>query len=135
MERYFYFDRTKSIEELESNIWDKPTFESSLILAVHELRKKALDELTLSDVRILISQKIGLRFVMALAIEALEENILAKGDFYSGDLLNVVSEVENEFWSENSNLKDDFEKILICAIDNLISKLELFKLNTCESKN
>lgn len=134
MERYFYFDRTKSIEALEENNWDNPTYESNLVLTVHELRKKPLNQLTASELRILIGQKIAMSFVVALAIEELEDNVLVESDLYSGDLLNVVSEIGNEFWSKNPELKDDFEKILINAIENLNSKFDLFKQNTYQSK-
>jgi hypothetical protein len=37
----------------------------------------------------MIGQKIGLDYLILLALESLEGNILLEGNFYCGDLLNV----------------------------------------------
>jgi hypothetical protein len=47
----------------------------------------------------MIGQGIGLPFLMPLAVERLEEEPLAAGDYYPGDLLQAVLRADEEFWS------------------------------------
>ncbi|WP_145048159.1 contact-dependent growth inhibition system immunity protein [Paenibacillus xylanexedens] len=56
-------DLIKTLEELEGEHWDEPNFASSLVIQVHELRKKPLCELNNEDLRILIGQQINLNFI------------------------------------------------------------------------
>ena len=51
----------------------------------------------------MIGQEIGLYFLMPLAIETLTDNIFAEGDYYEGDLLKNVLEVNTKFWDDNKN--------------------------------
>lgn len=62
------------------------------------LRRVQLRLLTIENLRILIGQNIGLPFLMPLALEQLEQNPLAEGDFYPGDLLCAALRVEADFW-------------------------------------
>lgn len=82
----------ETLEQLEGHVWPPPNYESHLISTVHQLRKKPLTEFTNEDLRILIGQSVGLPHLLPLALEVLEQEPLAEGDFYPGDLLaNVVS--------------------------------------------
>ena len=85
-----------TLEELEHEIWDEPSFDSNLAKTCHQLRKKPLDQFTTEDLRIMIGQKIGLKHLMPIAINILETEPLAEGDYYPGDLLSNV--VENYDW-------------------------------------
>ena len=42
MEKYFHFDRNKSLQELEEQEWDKQNFDSHLVLTCHKLSKKTI---------------------------------------------------------------------------------------------
>lgn len=97
-----------SLEEIESDVWSEPTFESQLVKTCHKLRKKPLELFTIEDLRIMIGQQISLRILLPLALEQLEIDPLAEGDFYPGDLLAAVLRTEDVFWS---NHPDDCERL------------------------
>ena len=42
MEKYFHFDRSKSLQELEGQDWSEATFGSYLVITCQELRRKAI---------------------------------------------------------------------------------------------
>lgn len=102
----------KSLESLENKVWDSPEFESQLVLRCHKLRKIPLIEYEIEDIRLMISQRIGLIYLIPLAIEKLEENVLVEGDLYEGDLLEAVGKVDQKFWEDNPNLKTAFHELL-----------------------
>ncbi len=93
------FDRCKSLEELERGAWGEPAYDSFLVTTAHRLRRKPLADFTTEDLRIMIGQQIGLPFLIQLAVERLEVEPLAEGDFYPGDLLKAVLGVGEQFWS------------------------------------
>ena len=99
------FDKTKSLQELENEDWGKPNFNSRLVQECHRLRRIPLEDFNVEDLRTLIGQNIGLNYVVPLAIEKLEQNPLAEGNYYSGDLLVNVLRVEPKFWSKFPTLK------------------------------
>jgi hypothetical protein len=80
----------ETLEVLEGDVWPPADFHSHLVAMVHQLRKKPLLEFTVEDLRIMIGQRIGLPHLMPLAIGILEQEPLAEGDFYPGDLLYSV---------------------------------------------
>jgi len=119
---------TKSFEALEKDYWGEPKYGSHLTTTCHRLRKIQLKDFETEDLRIMIGQNIGLKYLIPLAIKTLEENILADGDFYEGDLLKSVLTSDIEYWKvENENWT------LVCSIFNenigLIEK-EAMKYNT-----
>lgn len=70
-----------------------------------------LRELTAGHLRMLIGQKIGLQFLVPVAIEALSENPLLEASYYRGDLLGAVSQVPEEFWAANAEMNNDFVEV------------------------
>ncbi len=98
------FDRNSSLEELEDMKLGDPEFGSALVTRVHQLYKKPLVTFTVEDLRLMIGQAIGLRFLVPLALETLERDPLASGDYYEGDLLLTVLRVDKEFWKEHPDL-------------------------------
>jgi len=64
---------SKSIEQLENNCWtDEIEFPSNLVLNCHKYRKIPIKDLTTEQIRLLISQKIGIEYLVEIAIEKLE---------------------------------------------------------------
>ena len=101
----------KTLEILENKVWEKPDYESYLVTTCYELRKKQLKEFEIEDFRIMIGQNIGLKYLIPLALEILNNNILSEGDYYEGDLLlNVLKSDENYWKSEKENWK------IMCSI-------------------
>jgi hypothetical protein len=108
-------DKTShTLEDLEKLVWAnfKENEMTPLIKSCNELRKKPLMDYTIEDLRIMISQEVGLYFLMPLAMKCLEENILAEGDFYKGDLLKAVLEIDSSFWLKHPVYFDRLKSII-----------------------
>ena len=104
---------TKSIEQLEKDIWKNPSeFPTDLIEKCYRYRKISIAELTNEQLRLLISQKIGIEYLIGIVLEKLERNILTECDFYEGDLLVVVSSLPVEFWNKNQPEFLTFKKLV-----------------------
>jgi len=95
------FDPAKSLQEIEGSDWGEPTFDSYPVTAVHHLRRKPLNELSVEDLRVMIGQDVGVSFLMDFALKELEKNPLAEGNHYPGDLLAAVLTVKEPFWRDH----------------------------------
>lgn len=97
---------SKTLESLEKDYWGEPEYNSYLVSTCHRLRKKPLKDFETEDLRIMIGQNIGLSYLIPLALDKLDDNILADGDFYEGDLLQAVLKSDKEYWkAEKENWK------------------------------
>lgn len=123
MEKYFHFDRNKSLQELEGEDWESPAFNSQLVNTCHKLRYKSLGSFEVEDLRVMIGQNFSLDYLIPLALETLEDNIYAEGNFYCGDLLDAVLRVDFDFWRKNPIYKSDLEYIISKNIEDLEGKL------------
>ena len=92
-----------TLEQLENDIWEDPGEVTRLVNTIYRLRKKPLREFTTEDLRITIGQQVGLAYLIPLAIDILKKDILSEGDYYPGDLLKNVLEIEAGYWSKNKN--------------------------------
>ena len=116
--------QSKSIEQLENDYWKEPSeFPTNLVKRCFEYRKIKVSELTIEQIRLLISQKIGIEFLIGIALEKLEQNIIVEGDLYEGDLLDSVSKVPTEFWNKNSTEFLNFKNIFESHKEKIISEL------------
>jgi hypothetical protein len=104
-------DRDKTLTELDNHDWGPPTYQSNLVKSAHRLRNTPLREFTTEDLRLMIGQNIGLKYLMPLAIERLEADPLIEGDYYPGDLLCMVLGVNQGYWFENKSLRDEVASI------------------------
>ena len=104
----------KSLESLEKKIWPVLGSDegSNLIKTCNSLRKKQLQEFTTEDLRIMIGQEIGLYFLIPLAIETLTDNLFAEGDYYEGDLLKSVLDVDTKFWDDNKDYWQQLNELI-----------------------
>jgi hypothetical protein len=96
-------DRNKSLQQLEDCDWGEPQYDSHLVIECHRLRRVPLREFSVENLRIMIGQSIGLEYLMPLALERLEENPFAKGDYYPGDLLVNVLGCDARFWQQHAD--------------------------------
>jgi len=92
--------RNLTLDELEGVVWGEPTYDSHLVLTCHRLRRKPIGEFTVEELRVMIGQKIGLPYLLPLALEHLEADPFAAGDFFPGDLLKVVLDAEAQWAAE-----------------------------------
>jgi hypothetical protein len=107
------FDLTGTIEKLESDYrGDADEYYSGLVKTCHTLRKKPLKDFTVEDLRIMIGQNIGLKYLIPLAVNELDINILSEGDYYEGDLLSNVLSSDENYWRENENERNRILQII-----------------------
>jgi hypothetical protein len=126
------YNRTKSLQELEQDDWGDQNYDSHLVTTVHRLRRKPLAEFTVEDLRIMIGQRVGLPFLIPLAMERLEEEPLAAGDLYAGDLLGAVLRVGDKFWVSHPDFLQRVRKIVARVKDLLPSLDETNRLTLLE---
>jgi hypothetical protein len=93
--------KVKTLEILEKDVWEHSDSNYSLISKIYELRKIPLENLTIENLRIIISQEVGLNYLVPLAIEILREDLWVEGDYYEGDLLQSVLKIKVDFWTKN----------------------------------
>jgi hypothetical protein len=117
-----------TIEELEGKYVPVPDREevSFLIWRICSLRKKPIPEFTIEDLRIMIGQNEGLKYLIPPALEILEQDPFAEGDFYPGDLLKMVLKSDKNYWKDNRNQKERVKTISLRAAK------ELRKLDTTD---
>ncbi|MEQ9164910.1 MAG: contact-dependent growth inhibition system immunity protein [Fulvivirga sp.] len=103
----------KSIENLERDFWgDPPKDSTSLVENVHRLRALPIEKLNYGDIRLLIGQNVGLKYLVPLVIDILEGDIFFEADFYEGDMLQNTLNIDEKFWVENSDLKGRLNYLL-----------------------
>ena len=102
----------KTLEELENNIWTNTEFPTGLVRKYHFLRKKKLRDFSVEDLRLMLSQDIGAKYLVPVAIKILKTDILAEGDFYPGDLLESILNLPVDFWIYNKTLLDDLGNLI-----------------------
>lgn len=105
-------DLNKSLQELENCDWGEPSYDSHLVVTCYKLRRVPLKLLSTENLRILIGQNIGLKFLIPLALEHLHRQPLAQGDFYPGDLLVALLHVEANFWTLHPNYCEEIHQIV-----------------------
>ncbi len=129
--------RQKSLESLEKKTWPALSSDegSYLIKICNTLRKKQLQDFTTEDLRIMIGQEIGLYFLMPLAIETLTGNLFAEGDYYEGDLLKSVLEVDTKFWDDNKNYWQQLNDIIKDRRQEIAKmKFDISKFYNCKHR-
>lgn len=106
------FDLSKSLQELENCDWGEPMYDSHLVVTCHKLRRVPLKLFNTENLRMMIGQKIGLKFLVPLALKHLYAHPLAQGDFYPGDLLVSLLRIETAFWSQNLDYCKEIHQIV-----------------------
>ena len=117
-----------TLEELDGDDWGTPPYDSSLVSNCHRLRRVQLKDFSIEDLRIMIGQEIGLKYLLPIAFVELEKDPFAEGDFYPGDLLKNVLGVSREFWQQHSELQERMDAIVERArakLENLDESDEL----------
>lgn len=102
----------KSIEELENSRWVESDFDSYVVRTVQEARKKPLSELSNEEIRVLVSQKVGLKYILPMAVAILKRNPLTEASLYEGDLLECVLRLSPSDWSDNPEDYREFREII-----------------------
>ncbi|MFF4017422.1 contact-dependent growth inhibition system immunity protein [Streptomyces sp. NPDC001843] len=98
-------DREKSIEDLDGVRWPPPPADStSLVRGVHELRKRPVKDLSVEDLRRLIGQDLGLRWLLPMALDFLRETAPDEAaiGWYDDDLLSAVLTRKEPAWRSSA---------------------------------
>ncbi len=106
---FYQMQERKSIEQLENDYWADFDFPTALVERCHKYRKIPIKNLTIEQIRTLISQNIGLEFLLPKALDVLKLNILAEGEYYPGDLLSAV--LTTKEWNDEP-LREQFKVLL-----------------------
>jgi CDI immunity proteins len=99
-----YFDRSKTLEELEGVELSEQVWPTPLVKEVHRLRTVPLEKFSTENLRIMIGQQCGLLYLVPMALDVLDLDPWAAGDLYKGDLLHSVLRVESDFWTHHLDL-------------------------------
>ena len=97
--------RDKTLLELEGAGGAVSTSDRHLVKAVRRLQGLPIRDYRIEDLRLMIGQGIGLPYLVPIALDVLESNPFAKGDYYPGDLLKMVTSVPHGFWSDHPSFR------------------------------
>ena len=107
--------RQKTLEDLEKEFWGEPTYDSYLVKRTHEIRKLPLDDLPNDDIAMMLRQKFSLDYIVPLAIEKLQVDVLAHGDTGSeGAIMDAMVKIPADYWHSNK----DYWKIIRKLLDD-----------------
>jgi hypothetical protein len=122
----------KSLEELENKSWGDPLEENTaLVRECLRLSKVPIGEFSAADLRIMISQGFGLKYLIPLAIDKLKNDIFTEAFFYEGDLLSAVLNVQEKFWKENPIFREQLNEL----VDNNKQEIGQRKIDTSQFFN
>lgn len=114
-----------SIAELEQSAWEDSDYPSYVVQKSQAARKKPISQLSHEEIRLLIGQKIGLQYVVPIALSILRENPMIAVHFYEGDLLLQMLRLSEFDWENLPAELHQFRTILrenlprICACDEI----------------
>jgi hypothetical protein len=90
---------SRTIEQLEAAPWSDPSGEEPPhFRRCHALRRVPLEQLTPGDLRALITQDIGLKYLVPLALDLLKSDPMLEAEYYPGDLLCATMSISPGYW-------------------------------------
>lgn len=102
----------RSLSQIEGKAWSVPDEDATrLMKTVHALRDVPLPDLTVEDIRILLSQREGVDVLTPVALDVLDSDPLVEGDFYPGDLLTALLGCHSRE-SDSTSLVDRIERLV-----------------------
>ncbi|WP_330332025.1 contact-dependent growth inhibition system immunity protein [Streptomyces sp. NBC_00536] len=115
-----FIDRSRSLEELDGQRWpDPPADATGLVKAIHALRKRPIKDLNPTEVQRLITQDVGIRWLLPIGVEILHDTApnQARGGFYDDDLLSAVLKCQPKTWTTYPELVPKVKEILETLVD------------------
>lgn len=98
VDHLLHLDRT--LDDLDPPRWPPPPADTTrLVRTVHELRRVPLGALGAADLRMLVTQRVALPYVLPLAVCLLIEEPLLDACFYPGDLLLAAVNAPASAWT------------------------------------
>lgn len=116
--------REKSLNEIYG--WEpvKAEPDTYVIRTAARAMRLPLRDLSAEEIRLLIGQKVGLRYLLPLAIEILQKNPLKQASLFPGDLLEVCKRLDASDWDRNSEELRTFQDILKAAEPKTVTEFE-----------
>jgi len=112
--------KQKTLENLEKTDGGNPSADyTNLVNNVLKLRKIPLDQFSVENLRLMIGQNVGLRYLIPLSLDILKNDLFAEGDFYPGDLLQNVLKIPTAFWKKNKELWKDIHALIKDKVDEI----------------
>ena len=102
-----------------------PYDDSSVVQHMYYLFHTQARRWTVEDYRYLVGQKTGLDIILPKVFEILQHDIKVSGDFYDGDLLNSVLQINADFWEQHKDLYNTACMLIKNNMEEL-SKMEYF---------
>ncbi|OBQ53442.1 hypothetical protein A4U61_04435 [Streptomyces sp. H-KF8] len=102
-----FVNKERCVEELEGARWPDPPVETTaLVRSVHALRRCPVGQLSTEELRRLISQDVGLRWLLPMALDRLRDTAPQEAEtgWYDDDLLSAVLTRKGETWSAAPHL-------------------------------
>ncbi|MCP4619211.1 MAG: hypothetical protein GY844_22580 [Bradyrhizobium sp.] len=96
-------DEYRTLEELDGQNWGEPeTAPTPMVARCLRLRRTPLHLLRQSDLRLLIGQKIGLKYVVPKAMAIISKDALIETEHFPGDLLCALLKIDSDYWSQKT---------------------------------
>ncbi|MEV6321404.1 contact-dependent growth inhibition system immunity protein [Nocardia sp. NPDC051787] len=93
-----------TLEQIDGVVWPPPPSDATrLMKTVHALRRKMIRALSVEDLRTLLGQREGVGVLVPRTLDLLEQDPLAEGDYYPGDLLVATLQISEDYWTVNSS--------------------------------
>ncbi|MFD8431254.1 contact-dependent growth inhibition system immunity protein [Streptomyces coelicoflavus] len=115
-----HVDPAQSLEQLEGQRWpDPPKDATSLVKAVHELRRRPIGDLRPDELARLITQDVGLPWLLPLAVRILRDAAPAQaaGGWYDDDLLYAVVTRRPQVWEQSPDLARELKTAVETLVD------------------
>uniref|UniRef100_UPI00403EFBEE contact-dependent growth inhibition system immunity protein n=1 Tax=Paenibacillus sp. FSL K6-0276 TaxID=2921450 RepID=UPI00403EFBEE len=87
-------------------------------------------DFSVEDLRIMIGQGFSLKYLVPIALRYLADNPFVRGDFYKGDLLVCVINIEQTFWDLNPETHVELDSIITdvkYTIEKLLPLVSTYK--------
>ena len=111
----------ESLEVIENDYWGIPDFDSHIVIECHRLRKVPVSDLKPEDIRLLVSQNIGLAILIPLSLDLLSESPLLEVEHFRGDLLRSVCNIYRTYWNEHEEQYERYRTLANKAIREMRS--------------
>lgn len=99
----------------------KEGYSSSVQLRTYELYFKKIEEYDLDDIRFMLIQQQGMKYLIPIALNYLEKDLLTEAGYYEGDVLSSVLSADKAFWVKNLKLYNEVYQVLLTNKDKLSS--------------
>ncbi|MFD5375001.1 contact-dependent growth inhibition system immunity protein [Streptomyces griseoincarnatus] len=113
-------DPTQSLERLEGQRWPEPPEDATpLVRAVHELRRRPVGDLRPDELARLITQDVGLPWLLPLAVRILRDTAPSQiaGGWYDDDLLYAVVTRKTQVWEQFPGLARELKATVETLVD------------------